>query len=49
VVGHVETGGGVALRVEVDDEYPVAMQRQGDREVHGRGRLTDAALLVCDT
>jgi hypothetical protein len=24
------------------------MQRQGDREVHGRGRFTDAALLIRD-
>ena len=36
----------VALRVEVDAEDPVSRLGEGDREVEGRGRLRDAALLV---
>jgi hypothetical protein len=43
-----QRGGRVALRVEVDDEYLEAAQRQGRREVHGRGRLAHATLLVGD-
>ena len=46
---HVQSGGGVALRVEVDHQDPVAVQRERDRDVHrGRG-LAHAALLVRDT
>ena len=43
-----EAGAGVALRVEVDDEHPVAEVGQAGPEVHGRGGLADAALLVGD-
>ena len=43
-----EPGAGVALRVEVDDEHPVAEVGQAGAEVHGRGRLAHAALLVGD-
>jgi len=38
--------GQVALRVEVDAEHAVAQLRQCHRQVEGRGRLGDAALLV---
>ena len=43
-----EAGAGVALRVEVDDEHPVAEVGQAGAQVHGRGRLAHAALLVGD-
>ena len=46
--GDAETGRGVALRVEVDHQHPVAERRQRGAEVdRGRG-LADAALLVGD-
>jgi hypothetical protein len=48
VVRHVEAGGRVALRVQIDDQHAVAVQRQRDRQVHRRGGLADAALLVRD-
>src|SRR6266545_4932633 len=40
---------GTALRVDVDDEHAVAVQREGDRDVHRGGGLPDAALLVRHT
>ena len=43
-----EPGGGVALRIEVDDQHPVAEVGQAGAEVDGRGRLAHAALLVGD-
>ena len=43
-----EPGAGVALRVEVDDEHPVAEVGEAGAQVHGRGGLADAALLVGD-
>src|SRR6266545_475314 len=43
-----ETGRRVALGVQVDDQHPAAVQRQRYREVHRRGGLADAALLVGD-
>ena len=46
VVRHVQTGRGVALRVEVDHQHPVAVQRERHGEVDRRGGLADAALLV---
>lgn len=41
-------GAGVALRVEVDDEDPLAELGQRRRDVDGGGRLPDPALLVGD-
>src|SRR5439155_16449816 len=38
-----EVGGGVGLRVEVDDADAPAALRQGSGEVDGGGRLADAA------
>ena len=43
-----ETRGGVALRVEVDDQRAVAQLGQAGTEVDGGGGLADAALLVGD-
>ena len=43
-----EAGAGVALRVEVDDQHPVAEVGQAGPEVHRGGGLADAALLVGD-
>ena len=43
-----EAGRGVALRVEVDHQHPVAERRQRGAEVDRGGRLADAALLVGD-
>ena len=43
-----EPGGGVALRVEVDDQHPVAELGQRSAEVHRGGRLADPTLLVRD-
>src|SRR3546814_13398706 len=38
--------GRVALRVEVDQQYPLGRARQRGGEVHRRRRISDAALLV---
>ena len=46
VVLDAEGGGGVALRVEVDDEHLQPLQGQRRREVDRGGGLADAALLV---
>ena len=43
-----ERGGGVALRVEVDHQDPLAELGQRRRDVDGRRGLADAALLVGD-
>ena len=43
-----EAGRGVALRVEVDHQHPVAERRQRGAEVDRGGGLADAALLVGD-
>ncbi len=41
-----EPGRGIALRVEVDDHDPVAVEGERHREVDGARGLADAALLV---
>jgi hypothetical protein len=41
-----ETGAGVALRVEVHHEHPVARLGEARAQVHGRRGLPDATLLV---
>ncbi len=41
-----QSGGGVSLRVKVDDQHPEPELGQCRSEVHRRGRLPDAALLV---
>ena len=41
-----QPGAGGPLRVEVDDEDAPPVRRQGGRQVDGRRRLADAALLV---
>ena len=41
-----EAGGGVALRIEVDDQHPLADRGQRGAEIDRRGGLADAALLV---
>ena len=46
---NAQTGRGVALRVQIDNHDSVAMEGEGDREVHGARGLTDAALLVRDS
>ena len=43
-----EGGARVALRVEVDDQRPQPVERQGHAQVHRGRRLADAALLVGD-
>ena len=48
VVGHVHRRGGVALRVEVDDQDALAELGQRGRHVDGRRGLADPALLVGD-
>jgi hypothetical protein len=41
-----EAGRGVALRIEIDDQHPLADRGQGGAEVDRGGGLADAALLV---
>ena len=43
-----EAGGGIALGVEVDQQYRFAGSGEGGRQVDGRGGLANAALLVGD-
>src|SRR3954471_4794729 len=43
-----EAGGGIALRVEIDDEHAKALVSERRAEVHGRGGLAHTALLVGD-
>jgi hypothetical protein len=43
---HAEPGGGVRLRVEVEDEHALAVARERGAQVDGGRRLADAALLV---
>ena len=43
-----EARGGVRLRVEIDDERPLAGLGEAGREVHRSGGLPDPALLVCE-
>ena len=43
-----QTGGGVRLRVEIDQQRPLARLGEAGREVDGGRRLADAALLVRD-
>ena len=45
---HVERGGGVPLRVEVDHQHLGSVQSQGGREVDRGGGLAHSALLVGD-
>ena len=46
LVGDAETGGGIALRIEIDDQDPFADRRQGGPQIDRGRRLADAALLV---
>ncbi len=41
-----ETGGGVALRIEIDDQHPLADRRKRGAEIDRGGGLANAALLV---
>ena len=41
-----EAGRGVALRIEVDDQDPLADRRQRGAEIDRGGRLADPALLI---
>ena len=45
-----ETGGRVALRIGVDDEYATAKERERRAEIDGRRAFSDAAFLIdeCD-
>ncbi len=43
---HAETGGGVALRVEVYEEYAATLPREVRAEIDGGGGFADAAFLV---
>src|SRR5262249_27347773 len=45
---HADAGGGVALRIEIDDQDPVVELGQPGTEVDGGRGLADAALLVGD-
>ena len=38
----------VALRVEIDQQYALAMRRNSGRQIHRGRRLADAALLIGD-
>ena len=40
--------GGVALRIEIDQQHPLLVRSQASRKVDGGGGLADAALLVGD-
>lgn len=48
MVVDAERRGGVALRVEVDDQDPGTVQGEGRGKVDRRGRLAHAALLIGD-
>ena len=48
VVLDAQSGGGVALRIDVDDQHVQAGGRQGGGDVDGRRGLAHAALLVGD-
>jgi hypothetical protein len=41
--------GGVALRIQVDQQDAPLGSRQRRREIDGRGRLADPTFLICDT
>ena len=41
-----ETGRGVALRIEIDDQHALADRSERGAEIDRRGGLADAALLV---
>ena len=43
-----ETTREIRLRIEIDQEYLLVAHRQRCREIDGRGRLADAALLIGD-
>ena len=47
-MGDAQSARGVALRIGVDDEHGQATQCEAGGNVDRRGRLTDAALLICD-
>ena len=40
--------GRVALRIKIDNQNALAFLGEGVTEIYGRGRLADAAFLVCD-
>ncbi len=44
--GYAQPGGGIALRVHVDEQDRHASDRKGSREIDRRRGLADAALLV---
>jgi hypothetical protein len=44
-----QTRGGVALRIEIDQERAFAGLGQSDRQVDGRGGLADSAFLIRHT
>ena len=46
--GDAEPGRGVALRIEIDDQHPLADRGERRAEIDGRRRLADAALLIGD-
>ena len=41
-----ETGRGVALRIEIDDQHALANRRECRAQIDRRGGLADAALLI---
>ncbi len=43
-----EAAAGVALRVHVDEQHALALGGQGSGQVHRRGGLAHAALLIGD-
>ena len=47
-LSHAAAGGGIALRIEVHQQHALLGAGQRRRQVHGRRRLADAALLVGD-
>jgi len=42
----MQARGGVALRIEIDDQYVFADRRQCGAQIDSRGGLADAALLI---
>ncbi len=46
--GNAETGAGIALRIEIDDQHRLADRRQRRTEIDGGRGLADPALLVGD-
>src|SRR6185437_7456962 len=45
---HPAAGGGIALRIDVDQQHAPSHHREGGGQIHGGGGLADPALLIRD-